>query len=151
MATTSVLDNTVFIDSSAIYSLLNKKDLYHPKAQEVFTRLQEQRYSMVLTNFVIAETHALLLNRTRRIDIALHFLNTIAYAAFKVIRPSIAQEARAVTQLNTYRDKDWSFTDMVSFVVMEEQGIPYYFSFDTDFKQTEKFVDIAVLLSKPTE
>lgn len=147
MVTTFLLDKTIFVDSSAIYAVLNNKDLNHKKAQEIFKHAQNRKYSLVLTNFVIAETHALLLNRTRRIDVALHFLNKVAYSkTFKIIRPNITQEAFALRELNKYRDKEWSFTDMLSFVVMEQNNILYYFSFDRDFTQTEKFVDIVTLL-----
>lgn len=34
-----------------------------------------------------------------------------------------------------YDDKRFSFTDAISFVVMERLGIPYAFSFDRDFAQ----------------
>jgi len=147
MVKSHLLDKTIFVDSSAIYAVLSNKDPHHAKAQKIFKQIQVRSYSLVLTNFVIAETHALLLNRTRRIDVSLHFLNKIAYGrTFKVVRPSIEQEALAISELNKYQDKKWSLTDMLSFIVMEQNGIPYYFSFDTDFKQTEKFVDITTLL-----
>lgn len=34
-----------------------------------------------------------------------------------------------------YADKDWSFTDCTSFVVMERLGITQAFAFDRHFKQ----------------
>lgn len=38
-----------------------------------------------------------------------------------------------------FRDKDWSFTDCVSFIVMERLGISSAFAFDDHFRQYGRF------------
>ena len=41
-----------------------------------------------------------------------------------------------------YSDKQFSFTDCTSFVVMERFGLTYAFAFDDDFAQTGQFVRV---------
>jgi uncharacterized protein len=132
----------VFVDTSAIAAVLNKRDQYHTEARQGYTRLVEKGYSLVLTNFVIAEIHALLLKTTQNTALGLKWLREVAYTDFTVIRPSKTEEEEAVRLLTTHRDKLWSMVDAVSFIVMEKFTIPYYFSFDEDFQQSGKYLDI---------
>lgn len=135
-------DHIVFVDTSAIAAVMNKTDQHHQAAIRAYTRIVKEGYSAVLTNYVIAETHALLLNTTHNIGLGLQWLNDVAYIDFTVVRPSKDEEEKALQLLNRYQDKQWSFVDAVSFVIMEKFNIPHYFSFDDDFRQTGKFSDI---------
>jgi predicted nucleic acid-binding protein len=135
------LSSVVFVDTSAIAAVLNEGDQYHTEAVRGYKALIEKSYSRVLTNFVIAETHALLLNTTHNTTLGLTWLREVAYTDFTVIRPSKTEE-EAVQLLTNHKDKLWSLVDALSFTVMEKLTIPYYFSFDDDFRQTGKFLDI---------
>jgi predicted nucleic acid-binding protein len=46
-----------------------------------------------------------------------------------------ADVRRAWEVFRAYRDKAWSFTDCVSFVVMERLGLRTAFAFDQHFRQ----------------
>lgn len=90
---------------------------------------------MFTTNFILAETHALLLAKADR-RLARQALATIqASAATTIIRVSPADEQRAVSILDQYTDKSWSYTDCTSSAVMERLGIGTAFSFDRNFSQ----------------
>ena len=132
----------VFVDTSEIAAVMNESDQYHEEAVRGYRALIEKRYSRILTNFVIAETHALLLNTTHNTALGLKWLREVAYTDFTVIRPSKSEEEEAVQLLTNHRDKLWSLVDALSFTIMEKLTIPYYFSFDEDFRQTGKFLDI---------
>jgi uncharacterized protein len=132
----------VFVDTSAIAAVMNETDQYHRQALREYTRLVENGYSLVLTNFVVAETHALLLNTTRNNALGIKWLREVAFTDFTVIRPSKTEEEEAIQLLSTHQDKLWSMVDAVSFVIMEKFTISYYFSFDEDFRQTGKFLDV---------
>src|SRR2546427_9769734 len=136
------LSSVVFVDTSAIEAVLNEVDQYHTEAVQGYKALIDQSSSRVLTNFVIAETHALLLKTTHNTTLGLRWLGEVAYTDFTVIRPSKTEEEEAVRLLSNHRDKLWSMVDALSFTVMEKLTIPYYFSFDEDFRQTGKFLDI---------
>jgi predicted nucleic acid-binding protein len=135
-------ERIVFVDTSAIAAVMNKTDQYHMQAVTQYKALVTNGYSLVITNFVIAETHALLLHTTQNISLGLRWLMEVAYTDFTVVRPSATEEEAAKKLLTTHTDKEWSLVDALSFTVMEKLAIPYYFSFDDDFRQTGKFFDI---------
>jgi predicted nucleic acid-binding protein len=141
-------ENMIFVDTSAVAALMNARDPYHKQADAYFQKIIEGKYSIVVTNFVIAETHAILVGHAKSIPLGLRWLNEVAYKAFKVIRPSKEDEEGSIKLLNTYKDKAWSLTDAISFHIMEKLNIKYYFSFDDDFRQTGRFLDITRYLGK---
>jgi len=70
------------------------------------------------------------------VDLAVSFLNSIEDSrSTTIVQPTIADQRPAVAVLDRYRDKDLSFADAISFVVMERLGISDAFAFDTDFSQ----------------
>jgi predicted nucleic acid-binding protein len=51
------------VDTSAIYALLDRNDANHRKAVTLLRVLQRRSLMPVLSNFIVAECHALLLSR----------------------------------------------------------------------------------------
>lgn len=124
----------VLVDTGAFYALADAGDRNHHRAIAGRNRIvQEQRY-LFTTNFAVAETHALLLNRLGHAP-ATVFLTEITRSATTVVRVSAADEARARHIILQYDDKDFSLTDALSFAVMERLRIPEAFSFDRNFVQ----------------
>ena len=64
----------IFIDTSAFVAAMNAKDDHHQQAKQIFLKISEQRPILITTNYIRAETHALLNNRVGP-KIALNFLN----------------------------------------------------------------------------
>jgi predicted nucleic acid-binding protein len=125
----------VFTDTSGLYALIDEQDQHHPRAREVFNTLTQARSQIVLTNFIRAEIHALILNRLGH-HLADRFLEQLRQSpATTLIRVSEQDEEQALTLIARYRDKDFSITDATSFVVMERLGITHAVSFDRDFRQ----------------
>jgi predicted nucleic acid-binding protein len=89
---------------------------------------------MITSNFIVAETHALILSRISR-QHALRFLDRISRSAFVVVRLTPEDEARAVEIIRQYDDKNFSYVDASSFAIMERLGIDTAFSFDRHFAQ----------------
>jgi predicted nucleic acid-binding protein len=60
---------------------MNETDQHHDEAVRRYKEIVEKDYSMVLTNFAIAETRALLLNTTRstsyKLGLAYHIGNFV--------------------------------------------------------------------------
>src|SRR5262245_12625270 len=54
---------TVFIDTSGFYAVLDSGDAHHGDAVRIFASLSAAGTRLVFTNFVRAEAHALTLNR----------------------------------------------------------------------------------------
>jgi len=132
----------VFVDTSAIAAVVNGNDKHHNSALRIYKKLQRPQFYLLVTNFVIAETHALLLKKGN-INIAREWLMRSAYKDFSVHRPEEDMEMEAVKRIDKYKDKDFSLTDMLSFLVMEKIGIKYYFAYDRHFAQIGLFNNIA--------
>jgi predicted nucleic acid-binding protein len=52
-----------------------------------------------------------------------------------IVRVRASDEERARQIIFRYQDKEFSYTDALSFVVMEQLGLTQAFSFDSDFAQ----------------
>lgn len=82
----------------------------------------------------MAESHALLMRRLGR-RAAIQFLDEIESAAMTVIRLSTLDEQKARQILRSYEDKDFSYTDATSFVLMNRLGITTALTLDRHFAQ----------------
>jgi uncharacterized protein len=125
----------VLWDSSAIVALLDAGDRRHESARDTAERLAGERWFGFITNYVEAETHALLLRRLGR-GAALGWL---LKPTIPVVKALLADEQRAKEILARYVDKDFSLCDAISFAVMERLGIRTVFSFDRHFQQYGRF------------
>lgn len=124
----------VFLDSSSFLSIVNPYDENHHAARAIWTRLSQEHWMTFTTNFMVAETHALLivrLNHRRARD----FLREIVHSSTVIVRVTPQDEEQGRAIVLKYDDKDFSFTDATSFVVMERLRIPYAFAFDKHFSQ----------------
>jgi uncharacterized protein len=97
----------VFVDSAAFYPLTDRSSIDHRSAQSVLERLVADRRTLLTTNFVVAETHALVLTRLGR-RVARGFLEWIDQSAVVVVRVGVADERRARVIVDTYDDKDYT-------------------------------------------
>jgi predicted nucleic acid-binding protein len=125
----------VLWDSSAILALLDADDADHGRAVVAADRIVAERRPSFVTNYIEAETHALLLRKLGR-AIARQWLLT---GGLPVLRVLPQEEERAKTILATYADKDWSLCDAISFAVLESRGARMAFTFDHHFRQYGRF------------
>jgi predicted nucleic acid-binding protein len=125
----------VFVDTSAFYAALNRKDRNHRVGVGFFERAFAEEWRLVTSNFVVAETHALILVRLGR-DFAAAWLRSIPAAVARVSRDD---ELKAIRIILAYHDKDFSFCDAASFALIERLRIPRVMAFDRHFRQYRKF------------
>jgi predicted nucleic acid-binding protein len=125
----------VLWDSSAIVAALDAGDRRHEAAVAIAERLAAERWLSLITNYLEAEAHALLLRRLGR-GAALGWL---LKTTIPVLRALPADEQRAKEILARYRDKDFSLCDAISFAVMRRLGVRTAFSFDRHFQQYGRF------------
>ncbi|HEY7034640.1 MAG TPA: PIN domain-containing protein [Thermomicrobiales bacterium] len=125
----------VLVDSSAWFALTERRDAEHRRASVVAARLANDHRTLLTTNYVVAEAHALLLNRAGR-HLAWVFLQeVVAGGDVALVRVGEDDEQRALEILESYHDKDFSLTDAASFAIMERLGIVEAFTFDRHFLQ----------------
>ncbi|HOP46451.1 MAG TPA: PIN domain-containing protein [Desulfobacteraceae bacterium] len=124
--------NTLFVDTGAWFALADTSDKYHDHAINIFPDLLRNN-RLLTTNHVIAETY-ILIRRNLGHEAAITFLNNIAASprVSKIYSDSLLEKS-AEDILRQYKDQDFSYTDAVSFAVMNQQGITQAFSFDHHF------------------
>lgn len=129
----------VLVDTSAWYALEDSRDQWHSDARAIRDRIAaEGRWRLVTTNFVVAESHARILSRSR--TAAARFLErTDSLGAVDVVRIEVEDEVRAREILRRYHDKDFSLVDALSFAVMDRTRIRHAFAFNTYFHQYGRF------------
>jgi uncharacterized protein len=126
----------VFVDTGAFYAALNRKDEHHREAVQLFTRAVEEEWQLVTSNFVVAETHALILTRLGR-ALATGWLRDVPA---EVVRVTAEDEGKARRIIFGYQDKEFSYCDATSFAVAERMRIREVMAFDPHFTQYGKFV-----------
>ena len=77
--------NRVFVDTGGFYAALNRRDAFHRDAVRLFRRARRAHWFLFTTNFVLAESHALILARMGR-DRAWSFLHATLTGSTNLIR-----------------------------------------------------------------
>jgi len=125
--------NELFVDTSAWYPIAVPNHPDHEDLARALTERVRGGSRIVTTNLVAAETHALLLTRTRR-QAALAFLRAVRQPPNEVVTATPEFEERAITHwLERYDDQDFSLADAVSFEVMTERGVRDVLTLDHHF------------------
>jgi predicted nucleic acid-binding protein len=125
-----------FADTSAWYATVDPNDPNH----EVARLFMLARPRLVTTNFVIDETITLVLKRldyTRALRLGEQLWSG---QLARIIYITRTDQQAAWQFFKRYSDKEFSFTDCTSFVVMERLGLTHAFAFDEHFSQTGQFV-----------
>ncbi len=125
----------VLWDSSAILAAMDADDAWHAAARDVTRRLGEEERPSFITNYIEAETHALLLRKLGRAAAR----EWLLAAGLPVVRALPSEEERARAILLRHADRDWSLCDAISFAVMESRRVTTAFSFDHHFRQVGRF------------
>ena len=121
----------ILVDTSAVYALMDRSDRWHPTAKAALADIKRSRTEPVLTNFVVAECHALLLARLGA-SVARRWLTSNVWS---VQRITVDDEANAMSIISNYTDKTFSYADATSFALMERLAIRRVFAFDPHFRQ----------------
>jgi len=129
----SLQKSTLFVDTGAWFALADKSDQFHDPAVKIYPDLLKGYPYLTTTNLVVAETY-ILIRRALGYQPAITFLeNLSASPRITKIYSEATLEDKAENIIRKYQDQDFSFTDAVSFAVMEEYGIKKAFSFDQHF------------------
>lgn len=121
----------VLVDTSAVFALIDRSDANHAAARAALAALRTRRTEPLLTNLIVAESHALLLARLGGAIARAWLLGN----AWPIERVTEEDETRARAIIALYRDKTYSYTDATSFAAMERCGLKVAFAFDPHFRQ----------------
>jgi predicted nucleic acid-binding protein len=122
----------IFVDTGAWFALAVPWDPDHHRIRAWF---RSNTQLVVTTDYVIDETLTLLRARganSRALAVGADLIGGRLAAVHKVELPQVHE---AWDVFSNYRDKDWSFTDCVSYVVMKSLAITTAVSLDRHFRQ----------------
>ena len=122
---------SLFVDTSGFYALLVRTERDHSAMLEAFRAAAERGRRMVTTNYVIVETSALLQHRiglapVRDLEERILPVVTVQWVSSELHR-------RAVKRLFRTDKRKVSLVDVVSFVVMDAEGLTDVMGLDPDF------------------
>lgn len=122
----------VFADAFYFVARLNRHDQHH---ERVVTFSREFRSHILTTDWVLMEVADALAKsecRSRIRDFTLHLRQA---SGCEVVPTSRALLDRALELYHQHKDKEWTLTDCVSFVIMRECGITEALTEDRHFVQ----------------
>jgi uncharacterized protein len=120
-----------FIDTSFWVALRNVRDQRHREAVELFERYADS--GLVTSNHVCGETWTFLRKRAGH-GSAVSFLDQIGRSPrLRIVSVTQEQEAEALKWLRRQDEREYSFVDATSFVVMRSERISDSLAFDGDF------------------
>jgi len=124
---------SLFADTSALYAAADRREESHDSCRLAYEQALRAGETIVTTEFVVAELHALAVRRSYP-DAALEIvrrLTTTGRIDVETVGP--ARLANAIDLLAARPDRRYSLADAVSFVVMRERGIHRVLTLDADF------------------
>ena len=123
----------VFVDTSALYGLLDQDDHNHALAKQIWQRVLTNNDELVTSNYVIVESTALIQNRLGMAavgDLHDHFLTflTVEWVSEEIHRASMSA-------LRVAKRRPLSLVDCSSFEICRLHSIQQVFTFDNHFAE----------------
>jgi predicted nucleic acid-binding protein len=123
----------IFIDTGAWVAKFVERDQYHQSALAHWDYLEKHPRPCFTSNFVLDETLTLLARRTTYAFAAERGKHLYESKWLQVLRPDRPVELRALDFFRKFADQSVSFTDCISFALMETNNIRSVFTFDRHF------------------
>jgi len=121
----------IFVDTSFFVGFVAARDSRNREAIDIAGVHSAERF--LTTNHICGETWTFLGKRVGHRG-ALRFLDDVEESPrYEVLRVTAAQEESAWTWLRRHDEREYSFVDATSFMVMKDLGISDAFAFDGDF------------------
>ena len=123
----------VFVDAGVWFAAANPRDMDHEASAAAMREANAAGLLPVTTNLVVAEAHALLVNRVHHAA-ALAFLRRVRAGPLVFVASTPQLEDRAIRDwIERYDDQNFSLADAVSFTVMAARGIEEALALDRHF------------------
>ena len=128
----------LFIDTGAWIALNNKKDKYHTNAVKANKDFLDKGYFYITSDYILDETYTLLrsdVGHKRAVEFGKEVKSLKETDKIRIVYINQDILDKAWEIFEKYSDKDFSFTDCTSFIVMETVEINEALSFDKHFEQ----------------
>ena len=124
---------SVFVDTSALYAILDADDSGHAPASQAWTALVNELETFVTSNYTLIELHALLQSRLGMA--AVRLLYEAIVPILDVLWVDDETHRAGVDAVLVANRRQLSLVDGVSFVLMRRQGIARAFTLDPHFAE----------------
>jgi predicted nucleic acid-binding protein len=121
-----------FADTYYFLALVNTKDNAHPTALQ---HTKDRSRGLITTTWVLVEFADALSGTNHRAAAARFLQGILTGSMIEIVPPSQLQFEQALERFERRQDKEWSLTDCLSFLLMEERGITEALTADHHFEQ----------------
>lgn len=128
------MTDSIFIDTSALIALMNKKDQFHARAIDILVTIKKGGSNLISTSHVFAETVTRIERKVsaKQAILAGNMIRNNERIKIIVPQKDIIDNAWKIFQ--KYQDQEFSFVDCISFALMKELSLTKAFAFDKHFK-----------------
>ncbi len=125
----------VFVDTSALVAFFDRKDFYHIDSVRLFEKIKKEKIKILITDYIFDECVTTILSRVGHNNAVRAGEFILSSKIIEMIWLDESIKFKSWDFFKIHSDKEFSFTDCTSFVLMKEMKIREYFAFDDDFKQ----------------
>ncbi|OQX04629.1 MAG: hypothetical protein BWK80_53375 [Desulfobacteraceae bacterium IS3] len=122
----------MFADTSFFVAFYNKKDKNHFEAREF---IRNKRIFFIISDYIFDEFLTVLLTRGHKLFSVEAGDNILKDKNICLLRIDSEIFRKAWEIYRNFKDKNWSFTDCTSYVLMRNLSVDTALSFDEHFKQ----------------
>ena len=127
-------NRSIFVDSGSWIALFSRRDQHHDEADRMFRTIVASKQPLFTTNLVLAEIHRLLLYRAGS-KAAIAALEKIEASPLVRVEFANAKNHQSATNwLKKLNEHSISYTDAISFSIMEALGCREVLSYDHHFR-----------------
>lgn len=128
------MNESLFVDASAWYALFSDDDKYHQAALNFWQYISAEKPIIITNDYVMDETYTLLRRSQNGLARAIQTHRLVEGSKLvEVVNIDLDYRRKGWDIFQRYSDKVISFTDCVSFGMMQELGIYQVFTFDSAF------------------
>jgi len=126
----------IFLDTSAIVALFNKRDKYHEDAQRVLKDIRERRLDFtrfILSDYILDESLTFFESVIKDHDLAVAVGEALMNSSYVAIE-RVDEETFDESWQRFKHSSGLSFTDCTSMTLMDELETRHVFTFDQHFR-----------------
>lgn len=126
---------SILLDTSGWIALLNSRETHHQDALDAWESLLTNRRTIVLTDWVIAETGNGLARNKNASPFVGSLQRLLASPRLKLVFVGSELMQEAISLYAAHSDKSWGLVDCASFALMRQLKIAEAFTSDRHFEQ----------------